>query len=74
MGKDRERQVRDRMLYLEQVRESISLQVRYDMASRQHNFDRLVAQGVIMEGGLSERVTPQGGGECLSHNVPRHIY
>ena len=29
----------------------------------QHNFDRLVAQGVIVEGGASEkRIAPQGGG------------
>lgn len=29
----------------------------------QHNFDRLIAQGFIVEGAASaERITPQGGG------------
>ena len=33
-------------------------------AIEQHNFDRLVAQGVIVEGASAERETPQAGGEC----------
>ena len=41
---------------------------RYIMAEQsqnhieQHNFDRLVAQGILVEGGLEKGVTPQGGG------------
>jgi len=40
----------------------------------QHNFDRLVAQGVIIRGGLQKRRYPQGGRQCFNHNVLRHFY
>ncbi len=43
-------------------------------AIEQHNFDRLVAQDVIIEGGASEKgIAPQVPGRGYSHSKPRNI-
>jgi hypothetical protein len=43
-------------------------------AIEQHNFEKMVRSGVIVEGGLKKDDDPQRGGACLNHNVPRNIY
>ena len=42
-------------------------------AIEQHNFDKLVAQGTIVEGRPQERLNPHDGGVGYSHNLPRTV-